>query len=307
MSNDKNNSESKDDVEKAESVPVLSEKVVVVIGSSEQEVWQETQTIHELDDDASATHLAINSEQLDKLKGEGLAEKFEIVDSESESLTDDVSESFVQGLKSINLSASDAEEAQQLQGKFSIEYMMKKFQNLKAAKPLQAEPLELNQFKESKEANLPSGIEIAKHAKALGELHRDWWRNEGINEEVRKCNLYGDRVYRDMKVPLPWTGKAIPNVHGMKAALLKSNDWEVVYTDKKPFDTYKAHSGDFVIWDKKILDMSLHHCGVVGGSGEIMYAGSGFDHGYTESNFKDMVGAPSYGRPSFIFRSKHLR
>lgn len=306
MSNDKNNPESKEDLEKVESALSLLERDVVS-SSSEQEIWQDTQQVHVLDEDASATHLAINPEQLDKLKADGLAEKFEIVDSESEKLGDYASESFVQGLKSINLNASTSEEAQKMQGIFSIEYMLKKFQNLKAANPTKSETMDFSSNSTNKEEKLPTGIEIAKHAKALGELHRDWWRNEGPNDEIRKCNLYGDRVYRDLQVPLPWAGKSIPNVHGMKNALLKSDDWEVVYTDNKAFETYKAKSGDFVIWDKVILDMSLHHCGVVGNAGEIMYAGSGFDHGYTESNFKDMVGAPSYGRPSYIFRSKHLR
>lgn len=306
MSIDKNSLESEKDVEKTDVLPQLSENVVLV-ENSEQEIWQETQSAHMLDDDASATHLAINPEQLNKLKADGLAEKFEIIDSESQALTDNVSESFVQGLKSINLNAANSDEAEQLQGKFSIEYMLSKFKNLKAANPPQPEITDFSTRATSKKEILPTGIEIAKHAKALGELHREWWQNEGPNEEIRKCNLYGDRVYRDMKVPLPWDGKSIPNVHGMKTALLKSNDWEVVYTDKQPFDAYRPHSGDFVIWDKVILELHLHHCGVVGNVGEIMYAGSGFDHGYTESNFKDMVGAPSYGRPSYIFRSKHLR
>jgi len=60
------------------------------------------------------------------------------------------------------------------------------------------------------------GTEIAKHAEALGELHPDWWRNEGKNGEIRKCNTFADRVYRDMDVPLPWDGQHIPTVHGMK-------------------------------------------------------------------------------------------
>jgi hypothetical protein len=52
-------------------------------------------------------------------------------------------------------------------------------------------------------SDLPSGTDITNHAKALGELHPEWWQNEGAHHEIRKCNLFADRVFRDMAVPLP--------------------------------------------------------------------------------------------------------
>lgn len=160
-----------------------------------------------------------------------------------------------------------------------------------------------------------NGSEIANHAKALGELHRDWWKNEGSKEEIRKCNLYADRVYRDMHVPLPWESAHIPTVHGMKEQLAKSPGWESVYTSGADFSKYKPHPGDFILWDKTIptikdghpYPFSLEHCGVIGNDGVIHYAGSRVDHGYAESNFQSMCASESYGAPSLICRSKHLQ
>jgi hypothetical protein len=163
--------------------------------------------------------------------------------------------------------------------------------------------------------DLPTGSRIADHAKALGERHPDWWKNEGPHGEIRKCNLFADRVYRDTKVPLPWDGGHIPTVHGMVGQLSKSPDWEAVYTDKKAISDYKPQAGDFALWDKNMnfanyggttTHLHLEHSGVIGKEGEIMYAGSSATHGYAESDLKAMSAAATFGPPSVIFRSKHL-
>lgn len=62
----------------------------------------------------------------------------------------------------------------------------------------------------SVENSYPTGAEIARYAHQLGTQHPNWWRNTGKNEEIRKCNLFVDRIYRDMNIPLPWSNKQIP-------------------------------------------------------------------------------------------------
>jgi len=45
---------------------------------------------------------------------------------------------------------------------------------------------------------------VGDYAQELGESQRMRWANEGAHKEIRKCNLYTDCVYRDLKIPLPW-------------------------------------------------------------------------------------------------------
>jgi hypothetical protein len=161
----------------------------------------------------------------------------------------------------------------------------------------------------------PSGVEIANHAKALGELHTQWWQNEGAHHEIRKCNLFADRVFRDMHVPLPWDKTHIPAVHGMVLQLAKSSDWKLIYSDKQSIAHYKPQPGDFILWDKTvsfheyngtITHKHLEHSDVIGTEGDILYAGSDVTGGYVASDARGMFSSQAFGQPSVVYRSNHL-
>jgi hypothetical protein len=166
---------------------------------------------------------------------------------------------------------------------------------------------ELAETTQGKESPLPSGSDIADHAKALGERHPNWWHTEG---KTYKCNLFSDRVYRDMHVPLPWDEKGIPTVHGMHEQLCKSPNWEIIYADKSPLANYKPQPGDLALWDKNFHFQGeyshVEHCGVIGKNGQIMYAGSADTQGYAENDFKSLCRAPFLLEPSVILRPKNL-
>lgn len=49
----------------------------------EQKTWHQSQEAHYIPEDESATHLALRPDQLNELKSQGLAEKFEIVGFEA--------------------------------------------------------------------------------------------------------------------------------------------------------------------------------------------------------------------------------
>jgi hypothetical protein len=160
-----------------------------------------------------------------------------------------------------------------------------------------------------------TSVDVARHAHELGENHPDWWKNEGKDHQIRKCNLFADRVFRDLQIPLPWDGQSTPTVQGMLPKLANSNDWSLVYSDDKPFGTYVPQPGDFALWNKTIVSRTysggtlrtpLQHCGIIGTDGEIMYAGSGVTGGYAESDFNLMRAAATYGAPTAIYRSTHL-
>jgi hypothetical protein len=172
----------------------------------------------------------------------------------------------------------------------------------------------------NREVNLPKPIFVSKtavgdYAQELGEGQRRRWANEGPDKKIRKCNLYADCVFRDLKIPLPWEEGETPLVKNMYSKLMKAtSDWELVSSGERAFANYVPQPGDLVIWDKTVsstingrrISDRLHHCGVMGNSGLIHYAGSGVEGGYTDSIFKLMVDSAAYGKPTFIFRSKHV-
>lgn len=160
-----------------------------------------------------------------------------------------------------------------------------------------------------------SSSEVGEYAKKLGEGQRKRWANEGPDKQIRKCNLFADCVFRDLKIPLPWGENQIPLVRNMYSKLVKAtDDWELVSSGEKGFSSYVPHPGDLVIWDKSKSFTAngvrkterLHHCGVMGNSGLIHYAGSRVEGGYTDSSFNLMAQSETYGKPTFIFRSKHV-
>jgi len=162
------------------------------------------------------------------------------------------------------------------------------------------------------------GNDVARHAHELGEKHPAMWKNEGPHGEIRKCNLFADKVFRDLGVSLPWEKGHTPTVHNMKSMLAHSPDWNAIFHTGQNFQSYKPQAGDLAIWDKTI-SMPYHrqngtvvmqrshveHCGVIGAGGEIVYAGSA--RGYSESDFKAMSHSEAFGAPSFIFRSSHVQ
>lgn len=160
---------------------------------------------------------------------------------------------------------------------------------------------------------------LSEHTHQLGENNPKMWANEGPHGEIRKCNLFADKVFRDSKIPLPWDTKNIPAVKDMIKLLSSSPNWEIAYTDQMPLGNYNPKPGDLAMWAKdtwhqykaqngQLLKQHYHleHCGIIGIDNEIMYAGSGQRNGYAESDFNLMVKAPTYGPPTIIFRSKHL-
>jgi len=165
----------------------------------------------------------------------------------------------------------------------------------------------------------PTGKDIAKHAHELGERHPDMWVNEqGPHGEIRKCNLFVDRTYRDLGAPLPWGKGHTPTVHVMQQLLSHSRDWETVYRSSQSFNAYKPQAGDLAIWNKTIttpyrrgdgsIEMQhkhIEHSGIIGTEGEIVYAGSA--RGYAESDFQSMSHAVAWGPPTAIFRPKHWK
>lgn len=129
------------------------------------------------------------------------------------------------------------------QARFSIEYIQRKCaEALDAVKQMVQKP----ELLASNDGILPthiSGItplKVAEHAEALGLLHKEIWKTRG---DIHKCNLYGDRVFRDLKLPLPWDSHHIPNVRGMIPQLRESQDWQIVYTADRKFSDYKPVSG----------------------------------------------------------------
>ena len=160
---------------------------------------------------------------------------------------------------------------------------------------------------------LPEGTDIAKHAHELGQQHPGWWVNEGPHCDIRKCNLFADRVYRDIHVPLPWDLQHIPTVHGMHQQLARSSEWQLVYSAKLPLTNYHPQPGDLALWDKTVHSTlngrpwshSLEHCGIIDGNGVICYAGAW--RGYAESDFKEMCSSEAFTGPSAVYRSKHVR
>lgn len=286
----------------------------IVNNAMNQNYWNLSQDSHHLSEDESATHLTLSSDRLSDLKKEGLAEKFEIVDQNQPHLTNAVAQSFVEGLKAISFRAKSQDEAVAKQGEFSIQYIMRKCQDLIALGPKPPESIQPSQPVEKHHPEKSaSGEEIAKHARLLGESQPSRWLNAG---KIHKCNIFLDRVFRDMKVSLPWDEKHIPRVHNMKKLLSAANqDWEQVYVADKPIEEYKPKQGDIVIWDKKIYSKNydgttrvddLHHCGIIGSGGSILYAGSDATHGYADSDFQQMYKSDTFGKPTIIFRSKHL-
>jgi hypothetical protein len=164
----------------------------------------------------------------------------------------------------------------------------------------------------SKQPENTSGIEVANHAKALGKQHEDWWRNEGPHGKIRKCNLFADRVFRDLHIQLPWDSKHVPTVHNMIPKLANSSDWLLVYTHKQSQGLYHSQPGDFALWDTTIhstkyghpWSYALEHCGIIGNNGAIHYAGS--MEGYREANFKALCSTKTFTYPIVIYRSKHV-
>ena len=163
---------------------------------------------------------------------------------------------------------------------------------------------------------VPIAEKISLHARALGEKYPDMWKTDFTeHSEIRKCNLFVDKVFRDLGIPLPWGKGQMPAIHGMKEQLGNSPEWRTVYHKGDKFDKYKPQAGDLVIWDKTIYIQHkerkehvvmqkkvIEHSGVIGADGKIMYAG--LLSGYRESDFNLIAHSVAYGAPTSIYRSK---
>ncbi len=225
---------------KLDSTSKTSESVEFVNSRENQQIWNTANSIHILDDGESATHIALNPDEVHNLKSKGLAEKFEIIESPQ---TYKATDSYMTGLNAIG---ADPEQ----QARFSIEYIQRKCSealNTVRQKIQKPELLSSNDNLLPAASQKITALKVAEHAEALGKLHTDWWKTQG---DIHKCNLYGDRVYRDLKLPLPWDSNPVPSTRVMIPKLRESNDWQIVFTADKNFTAYKPLPGDFVFWNK---------------------------------------------------------
>lgn len=312
MTEDREKSEKKFEPRSVNSVDAVAGNLIIVCPENQTQ-WKTTQEGHVLPDGESATHQALTPEFLSVLRSKGLAEKFEILDEFTTQFTKDVGQSYIDGLKAVSTEAKSPADASKKQGEFSIKYITQKCLDLmkspadpEVPRPPVPPPTNPTPTK------MASSQEFSNHARWLGETHPRWWENVG---KIHKCNLFVDRVFRDLKIPLPWDESHIPRVHNMHPKLAASPDWEIVFTGKAKLESYRPQPGDLVIWDKILYDersdgkrkpIVLMHSAVIADKGSILYAGSDSEHGYADKDFKLMCQSKSFGIPTFIFRSKHL-
>jgi len=158
------------------------------------------------------------------------------------------------------------------------------------------------------------GVEIARHARELGERHPEWWLNDRVRG-IYKCNVFLDRVGRISGARLPWKPGEIPRVRDMIPQLQKdSQHWEQVWPDgKHDIDRFAKKAGDFAMWNKTMTMLKpsghgvehdhIEHCGVLDSKGELLYAGSPSSEGYTQTPLRYFTHGV-LGAPTAVFRYK---
>jgi hypothetical protein len=123
---------------------------------------------------------------------------------------------------------------------------------------------------------------------AESQKHNHKWDSDHLHG-IYKCNLFLDACLRVAQVELPWTPGHVPTVQEIRRH--PPHDWQPLSKNDK------TSAGDVVIWDHG----SYHHCGILDGKGNVIYAGSPVEAGWAKSELRLMELSP-LGKPNVTFR-----
>jgi len=131
-----------------------------------------------------------------------------------------------------------------------------------------------NAARDKPEAKVEDAIKFAE-----GQANNRLWDNDRVHG-IYRCNQFLDACLRAAHLDLPWEKANIPTVQMMCANPPKS--WTRLKVDTIP------KAGDIALWNHD----DYHHCAILDGDGNAIYAGSPAERGWAKSEFKMMEKSP---------------
>lgn len=127
---------------------------------------------------------------------------------------------------------------------------------------------------------------VVNFAESQADNHR--WDSDRARG-IYKCNDFLDACLRAGNVSVPWDAKHPPTVQELVKDPPK--DWHKLGSSEE------IKPGDVALWNRG----AYHHCAILDGKGNAIYAGSAVEPGWAKSELRFMNASPM-GKPTVILR-----